>query len=67
MNISLDHTADILNMTNDEVMFLTQTNKIQAHVQQEPLAWVFDLDEIIKYKKTLDEAESVVEEFSDDC
>lgn len=70
MNISLAQTADILNKTNDEVMFLVQSKEIQAHVQQEPLAWVFDLNEIVKYKKTLDEQlaadEDEIEESSDD-
>lgn len=55
MNISLKQSADILGKTEDEVMFLVQTNRIKAGVDQDTLAWSFVLDEILQLKKRLEE------------
>lgn len=54
MNISLKQAADILSITGDEVMFHHQTNRINAGVDQESMAWQFDLNEVIKLKEELD-------------
>lgn len=58
MNISLKQAADILNKSDDEVMFLVQQNKIQASVDQTALAWEFALDDVLKFKATLDKEET---------
>lgn len=55
MNITLKQAADILSITDDEVMFLNQTNRIEAKVDQESMAWQFDLNEVIQLKETLDQ------------
>lgn len=55
MTISLNEAASILDKTEDEVMFLVQQNKIQAHVSMEPLAWTFELNEVLELKKELEE------------
>lgn len=51
MNIGLNEVAKILSISEDEVMYLHQSNKIQAGVDQDSLAWMFDLDEILLYKQ----------------
>ena len=53
MKISLQQAADILSMSDDEVMFLKQTNRINATVDQETLVWEFDLNEVLTLKETL--------------
>jgi hypothetical protein len=54
MNISLKQAADILSMSGDEVMFHHQTNRINAGVDQDSMAWQFDLNEVIKLKEEID-------------
>jgi hypothetical protein len=54
-DITLKMAADILAKSEDELMFLVQTNKIQAGVDDTTLAWKFDLNEVVAFKKQLDE------------
>ena len=54
-DITLKMAADILAKSEDELMFLVQTNKIQAGVDDTTLAWKFDLNEVVTFKKQLDE------------
>lgn len=55
MNISLTHAAEILSITEDEVMFLNQQNKLPAAVDQTTMKWQFDITEVLELKKKLDE------------
>lgn len=54
--ISLKETSGILNISEDDVMFLHQTNVLQARANMETLAWEFELAEVLEHKKTLDES-----------
>lgn len=55
MQISLSEAAKILGKTGDELMFLHQSNKIQASVDQDTLAWCFDLSEILTLKADIEQ------------
>lgn len=55
MNITLQQAAEILSKTPDELMFLVQGNQIKAGVDQDTLAWSFDLQEVLTLKSTLEE------------
>lgn len=68
MLITLKQAADILSITGDEVMFLNQTNRINASVDQESLAWQFDLTEVLKLKEKLDteKVEKAIQEQEND-
>lgn len=55
MNLSIKQAAEILGKTRDELMFYVQTNKIQASVDQDTMAWMFDLNEVLQLKKNLEE------------
>ena len=61
MNIGLQEAAAIIGRTPDELMFLHQTGKIQAGVDQETLKWQFDLQTILSLKSKLEAAESLSE------
>jgi hypothetical protein len=67
MHISLTQASTILDKTDDEVMFLVQTKKLQADVVKEPkLAWAFQLQEVLELKRQLDDDEDLSETDSDD-
>jgi len=55
MNLSIKQAAEVLGKTRDELMFYVQTNKIQASVDQDTMAWMFDLNEVLKLKQSLEE------------
>jgi len=57
MNIGLAEAAAIIGKTSDELMFYHQTNKIQAGVDQDTLAWQFKLEDVLKLKAAIDAAE----------
>jgi hypothetical protein len=57
MNIGLNEAAAIIGKTADELMFYHQTNKIQAGVDQETLAWVFKLEDVLKLKAAIEAAQ----------
>jgi len=50
MNVSLPQAAKILALSEDEVMFLHQQNTLQAMVNQDTMAWEFNIDEVLQYK-----------------
>lgn len=56
MNIGLKDAAAILSKTEDELMYLNQTNKIQAGVNQDTLAWEFKLEDVLKLKAAIEAA-----------
>lgn len=55
MNISLEQAGEVLGKTSDEMMFLVQSKRIQAGVDQDTLVWTFQLEDILKLKKELEE------------
>jgi hypothetical protein len=55
MNISLEQAGEVLGKTSDEMMFLVQSKKIQAGVDQDTLVWTFQLEDVLKLKKELEE------------
>jgi hypothetical protein len=55
MNISLEQASEVLGKSQDELMFLVQTNRITAGVDQDTLAWEFDLNKVLELKGVLDE------------
>jgi len=55
MNISLKQASDVLGTTQDELMYLVQSNRIEAGVDQDTLAWEFNLNEILELKDILKE------------
>lgn len=58
MNIGLGEAAAIIGKTSDELMFYHQTNKIQAGVDQDTLAWQFKLEDVLKLKAAIEAAEA---------
>lgn len=58
MHIGLAEAAAICGKTPDELMFLQQTNRIQAGVDQETLVWQFVLSEVLELKAELEEEEA---------
>lgn len=62
MNIGLNEAAAIIGKTADELMFYHQTNKIQAGVDQDTLAWQFKLEDVLKLKAALEAGEEQTEE-----
>ena len=62
MNISLKQASEILTLTEDELMFLHQTQKIQAMVNQDTMAWEFDINEILELKANLESETAAKEE-----
>ena len=61
MNITLNEASSILGITEDEVMFLHQTNELTAGINDENLTWEFVLDDVLKQKAKA-EAETNVEQ-----
>lgn len=57
MNIGLKDAAAILSKTEDELMYLNQTNRIQAGVNQDTLAWQFKLEDVLKLKAAIEAAQ----------
>ena len=50
MVLSTKQASDILGITEDELLFLHQSNKLEAIVNQESLIWEFKLDDVLKIK-----------------
>jgi hypothetical protein len=55
MNLDKTQAAEILSLTEDELMFLQQSGRIQAGVDQDTLAWQFKLDDVLKLKAAIEE------------
>lgn len=50
MNITLNEASSILGITEDEVMFLHQTNELTAGINDENLTWEFALVDVLEQK-----------------
>jgi hypothetical protein len=53
VNITLQQVAGILSITEDEVMYLHQQNKLKASVNQDTMKWQFDITEVLTLKEAL--------------
>lgn len=58
MILDIKNAADILSMTEDELMFAVQSNKIHAGVDEDSLAWTFALEDVLELKKKIEELEA---------
>lgn len=56
--LTLSEAATILGKTDDEMMFEVQNGNIQAGVDDDTLAWTFDLSEVLALKKSLETDEA---------
>ena len=54
MNILLGQAAGILSLSEDEVMYLYQQNRLKASVDQDTMKWQFEITEVLTLKETLD-------------
>jgi hypothetical protein len=57
MVLSASQASGILGITEDELLFLHQTNKLEATVNQESLIWEFNLEDILKIKAQDDDCD----------
>jgi len=55
--LSKKDAADVLSMSEDELMFAVQLNKIQAGVDDNTLAWTFVLEDVLKLKQQVEDQE----------
>jgi len=53
--LSKKDAADVLSMSEDELMFAVQLNKIQAGVDDDTLAWTFVLEDVLKLKQQIED------------
>jgi len=51
MNIDLNQAAKILEKSEDEVMYLVQTEYITPKIDEESMSWIFDLEDILRIKE----------------
>lgn len=58
MILDIKNAAEILSMTEDELMFAVQLKKIHAGVDEETLAWTFALEDVLKLKQQIEEIEA---------
>jgi len=58
MILDIKNAAEILSMTEDELMFAVQSNKIHAGVDEDSLAWTFALEDVLELKKKIEELEA---------
>ena len=56
--LTLSEAATILGKTDDEMMFEVQNGNIQAGVDDDTLAWTFNLSEVLALKKSLETDEA---------
>ena len=56
--LSKKDAADVLSMSEDELMFAVQSNKIHAGVDEDSLAWTFALEDVLELKKKIEELEA---------
>ena len=57
--LSKKDAADVLSMSEDELMFAVQLNKIQAGVDDDTLAWTFVLEDVLKLKQQVEDQEAL--------
>ena len=55
--LSKKDAADVLSMSEDELMFAVQLNKIRAGVDDNTLAWTFVLEDVLKLKQQVEDQE----------
>ena len=60
MNIGIDEASRILTISQDELMFHVQSNKISAMTNEDTLQWEFDLHDVLQLK------EAITQEDNDD-
>lgn len=56
MDLTLEQVAGILTKTEDEVMFLVQSNRLRAGMVENDrsFSWTFQLDDVLKIKAELE-------------
>tara|TARA_R110000868_G_scaffold339647_3_gene600360 strand:- start:405 stop:605 length:201 start_codon:yes stop_codon:yes gene_type:complete len=57
--LSKKDAADVLSMSEDELMFAVQLNKIQAGVDDDTLAWTFVLEDVLKLKQQIEDQQAL--------
>jgi len=57
MILDIKNAAEILSMSEDELMFAVQLKKIHAGVNEDTLAWTFALEDVLKLKQQIEEQE----------
>lgn len=57
--LSKKDAADVLSMSEDELMFAVQLNKIQAGVDDDTLAWTFVLEDVLKLKQQIEDQKAL--------
>lgn len=61
-DLTLEQVGGILSKTTDEVMFLVQSGKLQAGVDQDTMAWKFDLTHVLEVKQAIETKENLTEQ-----
>lgn len=61
-DLTLEQVGGILSKTTDEVMFLVQSGKLQASVDQDTMAWKFDLTHVLEVKQMIESKENLTEQ-----
>lgn len=61
-DLTLEQVGGILSKTTDEVMFLVQSGKLQAGVNQDTMAWKFDLIHVLEVKQAIETKENLTEQ-----
>jgi len=61
-DLTLEQVGGILSKTTDEVMFLVQSGKLQAGVNQDTMAWKFDLTHVLEVKQMIESKENLTEQ-----
>jgi hypothetical protein len=59
MLIDIKYTSDILEMTEDEVMFQHQSGFLSAYIEEDDMKWQFDMDDVLSLKRKLDEEKNL--------
>lgn len=62
MLITLEHAAQILTHSPDQVMFMVQSGDLLARIDEETIEWKFDIDEVLTLKAKLDEAKQLLKD-----
>lgn len=65
MIMTIEQATQILDLTQDEVLFYHQCDRLPATVNQDDLTWQFEFDDLIKLKSAI-EADNNTEEDEDD-
>lgn len=60
MLVELDHAAQILTSTTDEVMFMVQSGDLQSHIDDDTMTWKFEINDVLELKAKLDLAKKMI-------